>query len=214
MEEVFEQVLALQEEGMTREEILASMSEQKNEVMEIFVLMAKLKKTKEKIVPPRALLEKIVAKIEPVITGAEQRYNKQRVGRLSLINILINKNFNLMSWRVVAPAGIIAIVLAVFVLAEALPGENKAILKIAKQAFITSQNESATSSGTKEKNNEPESIDSIINSLFDDSVSEQTVLDEEDADASLLVADSLAMDQVIDQEDQAIDQEINNFNQT
>jgi len=214
LEEVFEQVLALQEEGMTREEILASMSEQKNEVMEIFVLMAKLKKTKEKIVPPRALLEKIVAKIEPVITGAEQRYNKQRVGRLSLINILINKNFNLMSWRVVAPAGIIAIVLAVFVLAEALPGENKAILKIAKQAFITSQNESATSSGTKEKNNEPESIDSIINSLFDDSVSEQTVLDEEDADASLLVADSLAMDQVIDQEDQAIDQEINNFNQT
>jgi hypothetical protein len=192
-EEVLEQVLAFQEEGETREEILALMSEEKNEVMEIFALTAELGKIKEKIVPPRALLEKIVAKTEPVTTGAEQRYNKQGVGRLSLNNILINKNFNLMNWKIIAPIGIITIVLAVFALTQPLPGENKAIQKIAKYA-VNPATQTKDIASVPEVGAETESIDSIIDSFLDDSSSEQVAVAEEDANVSLLADDSQEID--------------------
>jgi hypothetical protein len=217
--DILEQALALQKSGKAREEILAMFPEQKNELAKILAVAADLKNVNNKIVPPRALLEKIIAEINPVTSGAESRYNKQGVGRLPLKNILINKRFNLLNWRIIVPAGVLAIALAVFATAQMLPGENKPLPKIAEQAPAAVQNEPLTaiqnepslsaepainSAKTEElalalevpeaAASETESIDSIIDSFLDDSSMEQVAAFEEDADASLLAADFQEID--------------------
>lgn len=218
--DILEQALALQESGKAREEILAMFPEQRNELSEILSAAAELGNVKNKINPPRALLEKIIAEIKPVTSGVEPRYNKQGVGRLPLIN----KNFNLLNWKIMAPAGVIAIALAVFATAQILPGENKPLPKIAEQAPVAVQNEPMALSAEPAINNESalsaepavnsvkieeialvsevpeaaasetESLDSIIDSFLDDSSMEQVAAFEEDADASLLAADFQEID--------------------
>lgn len=209
--DILEQALELQASGINPEEILAMAGNRKNELAEILAAASQFNEVKNKIVPPRELLEKIVA----VTTSAEPRYNKQRVDHLPLIN---NK-FNFLSWRIIASAGVIVIAIAVFASTQVMLSADKAILKIAKQVTAVVKNEpsaialKATDSAKSEEvasvskfsevgDNETESIESIIDSLSDDSSSEEAVAFDEDADVSLLAAGS----QEIDNFDQIYDE--------
>jgi hypothetical protein len=200
LEKVLEQALEFIDSGKTPEEVLILFPEQRNELVEIFSAMAVLGKVKEKILPSRTLLEKIIAGTVTVET--EQRYNKQGVGRLSLLNNLINKKINFLNWKIAVPAGIFVIVLAASASVQMQLSGNKAALKIAKQIPVVQEivpaKEITSAIGIVKEDDENESIDSIINSLLDDSTSEQLALADEDTDVSLLANDF---------------QEIDNFNQ-
>ncbi|MBI4692104.1 MAG: hypothetical protein HY773_01535, partial [Candidatus Terrybacteria bacterium] len=92
LEKILSEALKLQEEGKTIPEILDLFPGHKKELGEIFETIEILKNQKEKIIPPKELLNKI-------ITSAEtERYSYYREdGRPSIINIIFNQIHNLMA---------------------------------------------------------------------------------------------------------------------
>jgi hypothetical protein len=201
-EDILEKALALQEKGEKREAVLAMAAGHEKELAEVLDFAGELDSVKKAVVPPPALLKKIIAETEPVTIGVKPRYDKQGVGRLLFKNIFINNKFNLMNWKIIAPVGVIVVVLAIFAAWQILPGAEKGELKVAEE-IPAAQKEIANQEVLSENSqvavaDDGESIDSIVDSFLADSVSEQAGFADEDADASLLAIDS---------------QEIDNFNQ-
>jgi len=169
-EKILSEALKLQEEGKTIPEILDLFPEHKKELGGIFETIEILKNQKEKIIPPKELLNKI-------ITSAEtERYSYREEGRPSIINIILNQIHNLMAPKWKMTLALVAIIAVIGIFAYYQLGQ-----KAPQQIGILPK---ATGN-----------VDDVVNGLLQEISSEELFLEDELlGDISLVNIDNQAID--------------------
>lgn len=172
-EKILNEALRLQEEGKSIPEILNLFPEQKRALEEMFETIKILKDQKERVMPPKELLSKIITNIET------ERYSyREEEGRPSIINIIFNQIHNFMAPKLKLTLALIAIVAVIGIFSYYQLG-LKAPQQLAKEGVLPK----ATGN-----------IDDAVISLLQDASSEELFLEEELNDISLVNMDSQAID--------------------
>jgi len=170
------EALKLQEEGKSVPEILDSFPDYKNELREMFLIIDKIKGQKEVIVPPKEILNKIITNEEIsryLKRGVENSHTK---GRPSLETNQIHETMTF-NWKVVIPVGLAIIVVAI----------------LAYTQFVKKAPQYATETTTGEEIVLPQAtgnVDDAANAILAAVVNEQSILQTEEGDASLITSDS------------------------
>lgn len=131
-----------------------------------------LMEAREKIIPPKELLSKIITNLE------RERYSYREEGRPSIINIIFNQIHNFMAPKLKLTLALIAVVavIGIFSYYQLGPKEPQ---QLAKEGVLPK----ATGN-----------IDDAVISLLQDASSEELFLEEESGDISLVNMDSQAID--------------------
>lgn len=173
-EEILNKALELKKEGKSVPEILALFPEQKKELEEMFETIKILARQKEKILPPKELLSKIITNTET------ERYSyREEKGRPSIINIIFNQIHNFMAPKLKLTLALIAIVAVIGIFSYYQLG-LRAPQQLAKEGVLPK----ATGN-----------IDDAVISLLQDASSEELFFENElSGDISLVNMDSQAID--------------------
>jgi len=189
LEKVIEKALELLDEGKTIPEILNSFPQFEEELREIFKIIDVL--SKEKIIPQKEILEKIIAQIEtekPVTNKESLRYIDREAilkGPTPLINSIKNLFIMAERWKIVVPLGVLAIVAVLVVLTQLPKGTPVTPVTTEEKPPVV----------TKEKLLPPTgNVDDIVSAILSEASFEfsQTEKDMQD-DISLLDLDSQAL---------------------
>lgn len=183
---VLPEALQLRERGVPTEEILARFPQCREELTEIFRILVVLREEKERLIPPRTALANLLPRLRrvlPSVTNMQSaRYVErgERKGRTSYTNI--DQIYNLMARKVAIGAGVVVILL--FLVFSARQGQ-----KASRPAVSPPQQRESVTVIPATGN-----PSDVLNALLADSSGEQALASEAN-DASLINADSLAIDE-------------------
>jgi hypothetical protein len=214
--EIIKAVLVLLEEGKNSSDILNAYPEYKNTIQEIIQTINILKNEKEKNLPPKEILSKIISAIiaQEKNTVTKQEFNRYLIrdekilnfstfkGRSSLIMNRIRSQYTMTKqWKIIIPVGIIAIIAILGITIK--QSEQQLQKKIAnmptqKQEIITyptSQTPIAKSPmptpAKKTESLTTNDIDVTINTIFNDFAEEISQINQTtDDDATLVFLDA------------------------
>ncbi len=116
IEQIIAEVLRMKEDGGSVPEIYAAFPKAESEIKALFYMLALLEKERG-VLPPRALLEKILEKTA-VTNPLENRYREHSgdVGRHPIVvgNITESLVTIMNKWKIIIPVGVVALLLIVF----------------------------------------------------------------------------------------------------
>jgi uncharacterized integral membrane protein len=211
LEKILEEVLKLLEQGKSVPEILSLFPESEKELIEVFKLIDIL--SSGKINPKKEILERIISRIEAEKSVTEKEHHRYinieeaLKGRSSLINFTKDR-FNMNGkWKIFIPVGVLAIIVAVLIVVNKLPGNlfkisnlplsQESAKETAKKELVTPGEEVAKESSKVSQENLPSAtgkVDDAISSVLNDAFAEflQTENDMQEG-ADLLNLDSQAL---------------------
>ena len=190
------EALKLKEEGKTIPEILDFFPNYKNELRKMFQVIDIIGGQKKNIVPPKELLNKIITNEEIsryLEQEAEDSHGRFRISRVrsaserfshvkgrpssEISQIHETMTFN---WKIVIPVGLAIIVVAIFAYTQ----------------FVMKAPQYATETTTGEEIALPQAtgnVDDAVNAILAAVLNEQSVLQTEESDASLITSDTQAI---------------------
>lgn len=190
IEKIIETILQLLEEGRSTSDILNLLPEHQSEVKEIIKIIDNLSIEKEKFVPSRELLSRLLLQITEVTKDKESRYlfeeREKLKGRPSLITIIKNQFAMATNWKIIVPLGVLVIVIAVIVITQ-FGGRPQVVGPTAPtiKSPVAPVTQPPVATGN---------IDDIVNTLFTDSSDEiSQTLEAMDNDVALLGFESQAI---------------------
>lgn len=203
------EALGLYEDGMLIQKILEAFPQYRQELKEIFEEITVLKKQKDSILPSKELLAEIISRIpweQSSVTKKESdRYSYRGMdkGRTSFTIIDQIHNAMTINWKIVAPIGIVAIIAVIFLSSQF--GERMAPSTEKQPApVMTKESPVMTKEGVDVVVLPPATgnVDAAVDGILAGITNDDTILNEDADDASLIDIDS----QAISDFDQAYDE--------
>ncbi len=205
IEEILEQALKYIDDGKTPDEIFDLIPDYREELKQVFFAVNFIKKEGEKIYPDREIFKQAMAKIPSSVTNQNNpRYSfmKEVQGRPSwskINNITKILNPMTMNWKIIAPVGVVAVI--VLVLVGVSQFETKSPQAPIADNGQVQEAPIAISQDLPTASQQPATgdIDETVNAILAAASAEKTYFADAIKDGELIVADN---------------QSINNFNQS